>query len=651
MSYLRNLEQGLLQFVEENKMVSEDVVRALMPSTEDVRIQGESETTRTWYEYEEGCKEGVVWAQWLMFGGDPKIRLKDLQQETGHVRGVCGAIWGSDDLAYRCRTCENDPTCAICVACFEPAKHINHDYSMIHTGGGCCDCGDITAWNESGFCSRHSGTIQAPFFPEDIGPNFELVMETLLSEWGNKLRRAASFPDELLERQSNYITRKVAILTSLPMIGMLLSFCNCSEPLMICSGDLIASEKLGLIGLFLKSEYFLSTEALDRLNELLFKLIGNPNFKRKFAETFIHYYPQFVQDELRQISGSINGDITRMHASLNNFPVQVFTVPTLTPHLVVDLKLLDMLLDTLKEAFISCSKGDPHQLIDSRQGPMHVYKRVVNDIQLVIRHTEVADYIAQERLDLLKSWIHLLSFAQTMDSQKRQTNSHTEEESESWITAFTLEALIAELHTLFIAATAKVNFVPFLEEASNRRWDIDEDATHVHAKIGRTSAGSDVSGKIGTSNMIVPMDDEKGSISLQSRGFSSCFGYDELTDTLPVAPCVPALLLWLISECSKVFITWFFIDEYRKSSRSSRLTVRLGGRTVHRNNVFPSRSRGKANSRRFDGSSAVEVASNLLSVTSIYLMSHGTSFKDSSLVCSNSGRHVAQKWRLCPSCM
>jgi hypothetical protein len=27
--------------------------------------------------------------------------------------------------------------------------HEGHDYSMIHTDNGCCDCGDATAWREA----------------------------------------------------------------------------------------------------------------------------------------------------------------------------------------------------------------------------------------------------------------------------------------------------------------------------------------------------------------------------------------------------------------------------------------------------------------------------------------------------------------------
>ncbi|KAK1864834.1 hypothetical protein I4F81_007372 [Pyropia yezoensis] len=84
--------------------------------------------------------------------------------------GVCGTVWRKDELAYKCRTCERDPTCAICVACFRAGDHSGHDYSIIRTGGGCCDCGDGQAWRISGFCSRHGGASGEADDPAGAAP-------------------------------------------------------------------------------------------------------------------------------------------------------------------------------------------------------------------------------------------------------------------------------------------------------------------------------------------------------------------------------------------------------------------------------------------------------------------------------------------------
>jgi len=43
-------------------------------------------------------------------------------------------------------------------ACFQEANHEGHDVSFYISravDGGCCDCGDESAWARSGFCQKH----------------------------------------------------------------------------------------------------------------------------------------------------------------------------------------------------------------------------------------------------------------------------------------------------------------------------------------------------------------------------------------------------------------------------------------------------------------------------------------------------------------
>ena len=92
----------------------------------------------------------------------------------------CQEVWNDDHVAYRCKTCGISESSCICVHCFEPEKHIGHDYRMYRSSsGGCCDCGDPQAWRVQGFCSRHTGPRDAGYDPSD-----ELPVE---------LRRAVSF--------------------------------------------------------------------------------------------------------------------------------------------------------------------------------------------------------------------------------------------------------------------------------------------------------------------------------------------------------------------------------------------------------------------------------------------------------------------------
>eukprot|EP00250_Pteridium_aquilinum_P003618 c13921_g1_i1 orf=503-7018(-) len=599
MHYMDSMEMGLVQFVKENKGLLQNIVSVLMPGAEEVQLLGSGEAKRAWHEYKQGCREGIRWAQWLIFGGNPEEIMNGIQKDTGHVRGVCGAVWGSIDIAYRCRTCENDPTCAICVACFEPAKHVNHDYLMIHTGRGCCDCGDITAWKESGFCSRHSGMGEPPSLSEDLMSTFQPVMEALLNEWAKRLQAAASCLGGFVINSSDQVIEGVATQTSSALVDMLLSFCNCSESLLTCTGSLIACDKVGLLDLFLKSECFLSAKALSKLHELLFKLMGSPNFKLQFAKTFIHHYPLFIRDGLRQNLESTNGRGSRESAALSNFPVQIFTVPSLTLQLVLDQKLLDMLFEALKDAFLSCSGGDGQQLASKGQAIADFYCRIIDDIRFVLGHPEVANYVARERLDLLKAWLHLLAFTQGMDSQRRQTSIHVEEETENWFTAYLMEVQMAGIHPLLIDGVAKINSSLPVDESLTHGWTVDEDAVHGHAKIGKTSMESDVSGKVGTSNSLSHMDVDSGAIGLVGQGDSHFSTDGLLAPVSSRAPGVPAVLLWLIAECAKVLDIWFLLDAYRETAKSSRPSVQKGGFIQRRGIHF--RGRGGRTTLRGSG--------------------------------------------------
>eukprot|EP00164_Ancoracysta_twista_P004898 GFYU01006662.1.p1 GENE.GFYU01006662.1~~GFYU01006662.1.p1 ORF type:complete len:505 (-),score=75.05 GFYU01006662.1:208-1722(-) len=106
---------------------------------------------------EKNLKEILEWGLWLVSGGEePHAFATRCRSQSSST--VCGHVWKVGDLAYRCRTCEANETCAICVDCFRNGNHEGHNYVKIRTYGGCCDCGDLEAWRPTGFCSNH----QAP---------------------------------------------------------------------------------------------------------------------------------------------------------------------------------------------------------------------------------------------------------------------------------------------------------------------------------------------------------------------------------------------------------------------------------------------------------------------------------------------------------
>uniref|UniRef100_A0A8D0GAB6 E3 ubiquitin-protein ligase n=1 Tax=Sphenodon punctatus TaxID=8508 RepID=A0A8D0GAB6_SPHPU len=92
--------------------------------------------------------------EWYLFGDDPDICLEKLRQSTASQ--LCGKVFKGGETTYSCRDCAIDPTCVLCMDCFQNSIHKNHRYKMhTSTGGGFCDCGDTEAWKAGPLCTNH----------------------------------------------------------------------------------------------------------------------------------------------------------------------------------------------------------------------------------------------------------------------------------------------------------------------------------------------------------------------------------------------------------------------------------------------------------------------------------------------------------------
>ena len=75
---------------------------------------------------------------------------------------ICASpIIHEQDLSFKCLDCgrENEFH-MICEPCFNHGYHEGHRFIYTMERGGCCDCGDIGAIDEMGFCSLHKGYEQ-----------------------------------------------------------------------------------------------------------------------------------------------------------------------------------------------------------------------------------------------------------------------------------------------------------------------------------------------------------------------------------------------------------------------------------------------------------------------------------------------------------
>ncbi|XP_031396412.1 E3 ubiquitin-protein ligase PRT6 [Punica granatum] len=558
--YLRSFQSVLVDFVRGNESWVPQLVSAILPSDEEVaelqqRSKAGSKKTAGALTVKERLRASMVWLQWLMFRSEPTNALNYLSEMNVGERGVCGAVWGNNDIAYRCRTCEQDPTCAICVPCFENGDHKDHDYSTIYTGGGCCDCGDITAWKREGFCSRHKGAEWIRPLPPEIAKSVQPVLDFLFSCWRDKLMLAESIRQERRKASNDSVegTKFGNDLTFI-VVEMLLEFCKHSESLVsFVSIRLFSCD--GLLDILVRSERILNELVVKKLHELLLKLLAEPSFKYEFAKAFLSYYPTVVCEAVKEC----NDDAFKDYAAISTFSVQIFTVPTLTPRLVKEMNLLAMLFGCLGEIFASTAGEDGRLQVTKWQGLYDTTIRVVEDIRFVMSHAVVPKYILCNQQDILRTWMKLLAFVQGMNPQKRETGIPAEEEIENTHLPFGLCFSIASIHSLLVnGAYSDAHF----EETSdfslfNTCQKSSDDADSLrHAKVGRLSQESSACGVTGMSS---------------PSGCGSKAPDDDSTTDLQLR--VPAPVLWLIYECLRALENWLLADNTLGApSASSRST-------------------------------------------------------------------------------
>ena len=87
-----------------------------------------------------------------------KSIIVNINGGNNYRRRVCQYAFKKNDIVWICRTCQVDETCVLCHDCFSHSNHEGHDVAFYHANaGGCCDCGDVDAWDRLGFCSKHGG--------------------------------------------------------------------------------------------------------------------------------------------------------------------------------------------------------------------------------------------------------------------------------------------------------------------------------------------------------------------------------------------------------------------------------------------------------------------------------------------------------------
>ncbi|KAL8129744.1 hypothetical protein V2J09_018899 [Rumex salicifolius] len=544
LEYLEDLPFGLISYIQQNHARIPEVVSAMLPT--------DSEAAEASHEAKPGSKrelvsrtlrdlycESMVWLQWLMFKEEPLYALEKIEKMNAGQSGICGAVWGKDDVAFRCRTCEHDPTCAICVPCFQHGNHKDHDVSIIYTGGGCCDCGDETAWNPEGFCSKHRGAGMIQPLQEDIAQSVGPVLDAVFDCWKSKLMDAESVSNKSPRATEHAAElRKVAIEFTFSIVEMLLEFCRRSESLLsFLSKRVIAA--VGLLDTLVKTERFLNEEVTLKLHELLLKLIGEPVFKYEFGKTIVNYYPVFVQEAVKACRDSV----LSKYPLLSTFSVQIFTVPTLTMRLVKEVSLLEVLLYCVGDILYNCLGDDGLLQIDKCNNLFDTTIRLLEDVKFVMSHSEVAEYLRNEQQHIYSAWLRILSFLQGMNPQKREISIHVEEENEHIHLPFYLCNSILNINSLLVARAFSVTGVKEVgnELFESNKQDLVDEHDQILAEVDRMSQESSACTSSGSS--------ELSTISRVCGGNNDANAHVLVPSFVLLADeCLKAIDRWLVSS-------------------------------------------------------------------------------------------------------
>ncbi|KAJ7515845.1 hypothetical protein O6H91_22G030900 [Diphasiastrum complanatum] len=207
-------------------------------------------------------------------------------------------------------------------------------------------------------------------------------------------------------------------------------------------------------------------------------------------------------------------------------------------------------------------------------------------------HLEVAQYVAHERPDLSRAWLHLLAFIQGMYPQHRITSIHIEEENEDWVSAFSLEAQMASIHPLFVTGASSLGDNYW---GVKKAIDGSSNVNVVSSSHGSLRTGHDYSGNI--------TDDEARLFSRDSETEGHAdqdWTTNKITlEHFPVANLgrndpnvvsiagvlLPTAFVWFLSECFQVIDAWFALDASREAAKTGGQTLEFGQGSSKRRGV------------------------------------------------------------------
>ncbi|XP_064624216.1 E3 ubiquitin-protein ligase UBR2-like isoform X2 [Lineus longissimus] len=441
----------------------------------------------------------------FLCAGDPETIFK-LLKEKDQPPQLCGHVFKMGEPTYTCRDCGVDPTCVLCIQCFQKSDHRRHRYrDPVSTLPA--DLREraeqlygillqyilkLLRW-ETDECADNlprglqpeepDNTFVTMLFNDEVH-TYEQVISTLMKAIECSKKEATNFATvvdregrsaikignyEECNKAKDVIERTTTRqggkrLKVLVMRSSIVSHQLFAVKLLAWLQD-ITSKADGLRNLFcrvalevkdgqsvMERMLLLDTNLwkVARINSHQLFMAGvlmEPECKKKFAMLYTQLYPRLIKDFIQ--------DDHDHSVCVVSESVQIFTVPTLARMLITDYNLISVLL----RAFLEECKpkiGRDGKFAFERSERNQGFRRaqyVMYDVKyaLTCKPTpeEWNDSLRRNFMDGFSVLLDLLKCMQGMDCVTRQSGQHLEFEPE-WEGAFNLQLRLNDSLTLFL---------------------------------------------------------------------------------------------------------------------------------------------------------------------------------------------------------
>uniref|UniRef100_A0A803YPZ6 E3 ubiquitin-protein ligase n=1 Tax=Meleagris gallopavo TaxID=9103 RepID=A0A803YPZ6_MELGA len=361
-----------------------------------------------------------------LFGEDPDTFLEKLQQSG--ISQLCGKVFKGGETTYSCRDCAVDPTCVLCMDCFQNSIHRNHRYKMhSSTGGGFCDCGDTEAWKAGPVCTKHEPGASVMEHSRRVFPSVvKYIVDMLIWEEEKEL------PPELTirEKVDSYYC-------------VLFNDEHHSYDHVIYSLQRALGCELG--------EAQLHTTAIDKERH-------SENVSQRPLHVEVLHADVMAHQKFALRLGSCNAcqnfseydDHDRV-LSVTALSVQIFTVPTLARHLIEEQNVITIITETLLEVLPEyLDKNDKFNFQGYSQDKLNRVYAVIYDLRYVLisKPTVWTNRLRERFLEGFVSFLRILTCMQGMEEIKRQIGQHIEVDPD-WEAAIAIQMQLKNILLMF----------------------------------------------------------------------------------------------------------------------------------------------------------------------------------------------------------